>query len=149
VIRFGVLLALVVLLGAPGARAGDGKPDARDSHVIQDCIKSNPQKPEVCIRRIANPCLDRDDNKSTADMVACSACEHAVWDDILNETYRWLRDKLDAQHQVKLRGMQRAWIASRDKTCVFYRDFFQGTIASPMSAGMRQRGDRAARLVIG
>lgn len=67
-------------------------------------------------------------------MTACVAREQAVWDDILKETYRRLREKLDAQQQEKLRDMQRAWIASRDKTCTFYWDYFQGTMASPMSA---------------
>ena len=36
--------------------------------------------------------------------------ELAVWDDILNETFRRLRDKLDAEQKTKLRDMQRAWI---------------------------------------
>ena len=30
--------------------------------------------------------------------------------------------------------MQRAWIESRDRTCAFYDDYHQGTIARPMSA---------------
>jgi uncharacterized protein YecT (DUF1311 family) len=30
--------------------------------------------------------------------------------------------------------MQRAWIESRDRTCAFYWDYFQGTMASPMTA---------------
>ncbi len=60
-------------------------------------------------------------------------------DAILNETYHRLREKLDDQQQVKLRDMQRAWIASRDKTCPFYWDYFKGTIASPMSASCDNR----------
>ncbi len=43
-------------------------------------------------------------------MITCVAREQAVWDDILNETYRRLRGKLDAEQQGKLRDMQRAWI---------------------------------------
>jgi len=125
---------LVALLGAPNAYAQGGKPDGRDSRAIQDCIKSNSKKPESCIGLVSNPCLDRDDAQSTAGMVACIARETAVWDDILNETYRRLRGKLDPQQRTKLRDMQRAWIVSRDKTCAFYWDYFQGTMASPMSA---------------
>jgi uncharacterized protein YecT (DUF1311 family) len=30
--------------------------------------------------------------------------------------------------------MQRSWIETRDKTCAFYWDYFQGTMASPMSS---------------
>ena len=89
---------------------------------------------ERCIGIVADPCTESDDAKSTADQVACAAREHAVWDDILNETFRRLRDKLDAKQKIKLRDMQRAWIESRDRTCAFYWDYHQGTIAAPMSA---------------
>ena len=67
------------------------------------------------------------------------AREHAVWDDILNETFRRLRDKLDAKQKIKLRDMQRAWVELRDRTCAFYWDYFQGTIASPMGAFCNNR----------
>jgi uncharacterized protein YecT (DUF1311 family) len=82
-------------------------------------------------------------------MVTCIAREQAVWDDILNETFRRLRAKLDATQQTKLREMQRAWITSRDKTCAFYWDFFQGTMATPMSAECvnRETGRRALFLL--
>jgi uncharacterized protein YecT (DUF1311 family) len=67
-------------------------------------------------------------------MNACIDREVAVWDDILNESFRRLREKLDETQRVKLRDMQRAWIASRDRSCGFYWDFYQGTMASPMAA---------------
>ncbi|MEJ2378869.1 MAG: lysozyme inhibitor LprI family protein [Pseudolabrys sp.] len=41
--------------------------------------------------------------------------------------------RIDKQ-KVKRRDMQRAWIASRDKTCAFYWGFFQDTTTSPMTA---------------
>ena len=87
---------------------------------------------------------------STAEMNACIERERAVWDDILNETFRRLRAKLDEDQQGKLRDMQRAWIASRDKTCDFYWDYFQGTMASPMSAKCvnRETGRRALFLLV-
>jgi len=89
------------------------------------------------------------DAKSTADMNGCSDSEKAVWDNILNETYRQLREKLVGEQQEKLRDMQRAWIASRDKTCAFYWDYYQGTMASPMAAACvnRETAQRAQFLV--
>lgn len=134
-----VLIALALTATAAQAeraKSGTDKPDARDSAAIQDCIKSaaEPREEDRCIGIVANPCADRDDAKSTADQVACAAREHAVWDDILNETFRRLCDKLDAKQKIKLRDMQRAWVDSRDRTCAFYWDYHQGTIASPMSA---------------
>lgn len=127
-------------------------PGARNSAAIQDCIKSSgadTSKAETCIGRIADPCLNRDETKSTADQNACIDRELAVWDDILNETFRRLREKLDDGQKAKLRDMQRAWIASKDKTCAFYWDYFQGTMASPMSAACvnRETGRRALFLL--
>ena len=138
---FVALLLTATTAQAERAKSGTDKPDARDSAAIQDCIKSaaEPRQMERCIGIVADPCADRDDAKSTADQVACGAREHAVWDDILNETFRRLRDKLDAKQKIKLRDMQRAWVDSRDRTCAFYWDYFQGTIASPMSAFCNNR----------
>jgi len=45
--------------------------------------------------------------------------------------------------------MQRAWIASRDKSCAFFYDIFQGTTANPMMAACltRETGRRALFLL--
>jgi uncharacterized protein YecT (DUF1311 family) len=132
--RLAVALAFIGSIATP-AFALD-KPDVKASMAIQDCVKTKSANGtgELCIGIVSTPCLERDDTKSTADMTNCVSREQAVWDDILNETFRRLRDKLDDQQQGKLREMQRAWIASRDKTCAFYWDYFQGTMATPMSA---------------
>lgn len=138
--RFTLALAMVALLAVP-ALAQD-KPDPKASAAIQSCIKSHSGPDddwETCIGIVSKPCLDRPEARSTADNNACITREQEVWDDILNETYRRLREKLDDQQQVKLRDMQSAWIASRDKTCAFYWDYFQGTMASPMSASCDNR----------
>jgi uncharacterized protein YecT (DUF1311 family) len=127
--------ALGLLLAGGGMALAADKP-AGASAKIQDCVKSADDltAAERCIGIVADPCLHDDKTHSTADMNACVGREQAVWDDILNETYRRLREKLDNTQQEKLRDMQRAWIVSRDKTCAFYWDYFQGTMASPMSA---------------
>ncbi len=130
-------LAVALLILAAVAAFAAEKPDARASAKIQDCVKSAKNLEAAgarCIGIVSNPCLDDDKTRSTADMNACVDREQAVWDDILNETYRRLRERLDAEQQNKLREMQRAWIDSRDKTCAFYWDYFQGTMASPMAA---------------
>jgi len=127
------------------------KPDARAAAAIEDCVKSKSATGmgETCIGIVSGPCLDKAADPSTAGMVACVARERAVWDDILNETYNRLRAKLDDKQQQKLRDMQRAWIAARDATCGFYWDFYQGTMASPMSAGCvnKETAERALFLL--
>ena len=134
-----IALALVVAaLAASPAWAQASKQGAEDSNVIQDCVKTNTGKDwEICTGGVSNVCLE--DAKSTADQNACIDREQMVWDDILNETYRRLRDKLESGQKTKLREMQRAWIASRDATCRFYWDYYQGTMASPMSASCVNR----------
>ena len=131
----------ILVLAAASAASAQGKHRAADdSKAIQDCIKSaapagvSMDKAESCIGILSSPCLDDDKTKSTADQNACIDRERVVWDDILNETYRRLGEKLDQAQQAKLRAMQRAWIAARDATCQFYWDYYQGTMASPMAA---------------
>jgi len=147
--RVAAVLAAFLLLATP-ALAQD-KPSARASATIQDCVKTKSATGmgELCIGIVSSPCLERNAAPSTADMVNCVAGERAVWDDILNETFRRLRDKLDDEQKAKLREMQRAWIASRDKTCAFYWDYYQGTMATPMSAECvnRQTAERALFLL--
>jgi len=137
-IRIASVIAAALLASPAWAQAG--RQMAADSNAIQDCVKTNtpPDKDwESCIGRVSNKCLD--DAKSTADQNACIDRERKVWDDILNETYRRLREKLDQDQQVKLRDMQRAWLTSREKTCAFYWDFYQGTMASPMTSSCVNR----------
>jgi uncharacterized protein YecT (DUF1311 family) len=148
--RIAMALACIALLAAP-ALAQNGKPDAKASATIQDCVKTKSANGtgELCIDIVATPCLERDDTKSTADMVNCVAVETRVWDDILNETFRRLKAKLDDTQQTKLREMQQAWIDSRDKTCAFYWDYYQGTMAHPMRADCvnRETAQRALFLL--
>jgi uncharacterized protein YecT (DUF1311 family) len=148
--RIALALVSLMLLAAP-ALAQNGKPDAKASAKIQDCVKTKSADGtgELCIGIVATPCLERDETKSTADMTNCVAVETRVWDDILNETFRRLKEKLDDAQQTKLREMQRAWVTSRDNTCDFYWDFYQGTMATPMSADCvnRETAQRALFLL--
>jgi uncharacterized protein YecT (DUF1311 family) len=136
-----VLLACAVLVFGVTSSLAE-KPDAADSAKVQSCIKSAgaaPRDRERCIGVVADSCADAPGAESTAGQVACATREFAVWDDILNETFRRLREKLDARQKIKLRDMQRAWIESRKRSCDFYWDFFQGTMASPMGAFCENR----------
>jgi uncharacterized protein YecT (DUF1311 family) len=148
----GAALAAAVMIVLPfGAAVAEiAAPNARDVAAVQDCLKSQrgrDLKVERCIGVVVDPCLKR--ARSTADQNACADRELRVWDDILNETYRRLGQRLDDDQKAKAREMQRAWIENRDKTCAFYWDFFQGTMASPMSAycNVRETARRAMFLI--
>ena len=129
------------------ADAGRDREPVRDRQARRSRFRRSAILHQIRGRRVAARALHRDhcrplrrpDAQSTADQVACAAREFAVWDDILNETYRRLRVKLDAEQKVKLRAMQRAWIDSRERSCAFYWDFFRGTMASPMNAFCNNR----------
>jgi uncharacterized protein YecT (DUF1311 family) len=141
-----LILATVIALSPSFSVGQSATPNARDVAVVQDCLKSQrgrELKGERCIGVVVDPCLKR--ARSTADQNACADRELAVWDDILNETYRRLGKHLDEEQKGKAREMQRSWIETRDKTCTFYWDYFQGTMASPMSSycNMRETARRA------
>ncbi len=149
--RAALVLALLALLLASPALAQD-KPDGRDSAAIQDCIKTKGAGHwnwENCLGTVSDVCLKDEASMATSEIIACIMREQLVWDDILNDSFRRLRETLDNKQQRKLRDMQRAWIASRDKTCTFFWDYFQGSMASPMSAACtsRETGRRALFLL--
>jgi hypothetical protein len=133
-VRF--VLGLLSLLLAGPALAQD-KPDAKDSAVIQDCIKTKTGAKwnwENCIGVISEPCSKDETSMAPSQVIACHERERAVWDGILNQSYQRLLKALDDNQTSKLRDMQRAWIASRDKTCGFIYDYFEGSMAYPMIA---------------
>jgi len=140
------LVAAVMIAACGHAFAEIAAPNARDVAAVQDCLKSQRGRDlygERCIGVVVDPCRKR--ARSTADQNACADRELRVWDDILNETYRRLGQHLDDDQKAKARDMQRAWIENRDKTCAFYWDYYQGTMASPMGSycNVRETARRA------
>jgi len=145
-IRAALTLAITIALTPSFSVAQSAAPSARDVAAVQNCLKSprgRELKGERCIGVVADPCLKN--ARSTADHNACADRELAVWDAMLNDIYRRLGRHLDEEQQGKARDMQRAWIENRDKTCTFYWDYFQGTMASPMGSycNVRETARRA------
>lgn len=139
VIRF--VIAAIIALSTIPALAQD-KPTAKDSAAIEKCLKTKTGRHwawEKCIGLISEPCSKDELSVPPSQVIACYSREQAVWDDILNKSYQLLRERLDEEQVVKLRDMQRAWITSRDKTCGFLYDYFQGTMANPMIAACVSR----------
>jgi uncharacterized protein YecT (DUF1311 family) len=132
-------LALIVaaFLFVATARADD-PPNAKDVTNVRACLRINSgplRIQERCIESVYKRCIGpKADERPTSEVVACLRREQLVWDQMLNDAFRSLRDGLDDDQRVKLRDMQRAWIEARDRTCAFYYDFYQGTMATPMEA---------------
>jgi uncharacterized protein YecT (DUF1311 family) len=133
--------AALLVFGAMPA-LGQDKPNPKDSAAIEKCIKTKTGHNwawEKCIGLISEPCTKDEASMPPSEVIACYSREQAVWDDILNKSYQFLRERLEKDQVVKLREMQRAWITSRDKTCDFLYDYFQGTMANPMIAACTSR----------
>jgi uncharacterized protein YecT (DUF1311 family) len=140
-IRFALILVSFALLAASSVFA-QNKPAARDAAAIRDCIKVKTGRNwnwEHCIGIISEVCAKDESWMAPSQVIECYDRERAVWDDILNESYRRLREALDDRQTSKLRDMQRAWITSRDKTCGFIYDYFEGSMANPMIAACMSR----------
>jgi uncharacterized protein YecT (DUF1311 family) len=133
-----LLLTVAVLVAAP-ALAQD-KPAAKDTAAVEKCVQSKTGRHwawETCIGVVSEACAK--DDGTDRQVIDCYDRELAVWDAMLNKSYQALLKGLDEGQQAKLREMQRAWIASRDKTCEFLYVYFQGTMANPMIAACKSR----------
>ena len=135
-----IAVALIALSAIP-ALAQD-KPSPKDSAAIEKCMKEKTAHNwawEKCIGLISEPCSKDETSMPPSQVIACYSREQAIWDNILNKSYQLLRERLEEDQVAKLRDMQRAWITSRDKTCGFLYDYFQGTMANPMIAACTSR----------
>jgi uncharacterized protein YecT (DUF1311 family) len=151
--RFGgACLAALVLCAAGAVRAQDEKPTAQQTAAIRACADKNQDditeaERQCLFELVAGPCQQTPEGQSNVGMADCFRLEAKIWDDLLNENYKSLRDVIDAAQAAKLRDMQRAWIASRDATCAFYDVKIHGTMAIPMGAACLAR-ETARRAVL-
>jgi uncharacterized protein YecT (DUF1311 family) len=139
--RVAAATMFVALLAASPA-ATQEKPAAKNSAAIEQCIKSKTARNwnwEKCIGLISEPCAKNEGKMPSQQVIACYDGERAVWDDMLNASFGKLSARLDSEQVGKLREMQRAWMVSRDKTCGFIYDYFEGTMANPMIAACMSR----------
>ena len=138
--RIAAALALLCLLAPPAF--AEEKPNPKDAAAIEKCITSKTGHHwawEQCIGLLSEPCTKHEESMPPSEVIACEDRERLVWDAILNKSYQTLLKALDEDQQKKLREMQRAWIAWRDKNCDFLYDYFQGTMANPMIAACLSR----------
>jgi len=140
----------LVITTVSSAQAQTRKPTAQETKLIRDCFekKGGTAEADECIGLVATPCGEAPNRQANLDQADCYRIEAAVWDVILNATFKELKDDLDEAQEKKLREMQRAWIASRDRTCEFFHIKINGSMAVPMSAAclMRETARRALLL---
>jgi uncharacterized protein YecT (DUF1311 family) len=133
-----LLTAAVLLLG--GAAHAQDAPNPKDVATLQSCLKARAKNADSCIETVYRPCIGpREAARPPSAIQDCLGREKAAWDKLLNDAFRIVREGIDDDQKVKLRDMQRAWIDSRDKTCAFFYDYFQGSMANPMIANCENR----------
>jgi uncharacterized protein YecT (DUF1311 family) len=143
-----LLLSLVLALIVAGplpARAD--APAAKDVATIGDCLRkqnkeggSQEADEAACLMTVAKPCMGGDETGvSSRRQIECLDRGRLVWDQIINDSYKIMMNALELEQQAKLREMQRSWIHTRDLTCAFWYDYFQGTMANPMIAYCNNR----------
>jgi uncharacterized protein YecT (DUF1311 family) len=143
--QIGLLFAFVFAAGIFGvlsAQAQTRQPTDKEKRLLRDCmvrVADDEARPEDCtFKLVVDPCYEKNSsNLGTAD---CYRIERVIWDEILNEKYKKLMAAIeDPNVQVKLKEMQRAWIAFRDTTCDFYWHKVQGSMSVPMTAACQLR----------
>lgn len=146
--------ALVVAALAVGATHAQSRaPTVQQVNAIRDCATKNQDDldagAEQCLfKLVADPCIGQPGGQGDGPTAACYQIEGAIWDKLLNENYKTLLAALDQQQTEKARAMQRAWLAYRDTTCMFYQDKIQGSMAYPMqSACIARETARRAMLL--
>ena len=135
------LLALLIVGTLPA--------EADDTAIIEACLKrayaADNGKPQDCIGRVADACLDKPENQSTHAMVACSNTEADIWDALLNTEYQRLLGAVEGKTKDDIVKAQRQWVGLRDADCAIpYALFDGGTMAQPIGANciMRNTAER-------
>jgi uncharacterized protein YecT (DUF1311 family) len=116
----------------------------KDAGAIRSCAEKYKDDINEADRRcifaiVVDPCTKRRAGQSSQGAADCYRAEHDIWDEILNENLRVLRDSLDDDQKTKLRDMQGAWIEYRNTTCQFYHDKIQGSMANEMTTACLAR----------
>jgi uncharacterized protein YecT (DUF1311 family) len=142
--RIAALAAIVVAGVVHTAAAQGAQANRKDAGAIRACAEKYAENINEAERRcifaiVVEPCTKTKVGQSSQGASACYHVEQDIWDELLNENFRVLRDGLDDAQKVKLRDMQRDWIAYRNTTCGFYYDKIQGTMANEMTAACLAR----------
>ena len=139
-------LALALIVAGPLPARAD-TPAAKDVATIGNCLHKQDKKrgsqeadEAACLMTVAKPCMGGDEAAVTdRRKMDCLDRERLVWDKIITDSEKTMMNGLDPDQQTKLGEMQRSWIRTRDLTCAFWYDYFQGTMANPMIAYCNNR----------
>lgn len=94
-----------------------------------------------------NSCME-DSDGSTLSTLECISAEHALQDQLLNDSYKALMSNLSAESQTMLRTAQRAWITLRDNNCQLHGEMAGGQMSTLFleDCHLQMTTDRASEL---
>ncbi|MCH9808152.1 MAG: DUF1311 domain-containing protein [Alphaproteobacteria bacterium] len=128
---------LLILAGVANAGQQAGYKPV-DKGAIEACLEKarrDNRHATRCIGVAARACEEQPDMGSTAGMRDCYVRENAVWDELLNGSYKQLLDNLSKKSGNKVRDMQRTWIKWRKQKCEMpYLLYEGGSMAGPMAS---------------
>ena len=146
-VRTGVSVISAVFMTLMVHSAYAEGPNAADVEAVETCLKSKQGNDQAaCAGVVASSCIGDEAAATDRQIIDCFGRERLVWDMMLNDAYASLQKALDDDQRVKLRDMQRSWLETRKRTCAFYSDYFQGSMANPMIANCENR-ETAGRAV--
>jgi uncharacterized protein YecT (DUF1311 family) len=141
--RLSVTLVAAILGMAVSALCARAEaPAPKDLKAVEACLEAKGEHPsdrEACIGVVAKPCIGDEGARAPSEIIACLDRERLAWDHLLSNAYDKLRGALDDSRRNKLRDMQKSWLDTRERTCAFYYQYFQGSMANPMMANCQNR----------
>ena len=149
-----LLFLLAACIAAAASPAQAEEPAAKYAAAIGDCLRKQDRKrggsqeadEAACLMVVARPCMGDEAAATDRRRIDCLDRERLVWDGIVAQSDKAMMTALEPAQRTKLREMQQAWTRSRELSCGFWYDYFEGTMANPMIASCHNR--EAARRAI-
>lgn len=116
------LAAFSLVTASAVAGSGGDPPKPAVKAAVEKCLaeKEKASKSlEECIGVVADACLEKGEDTSTYGMIACHGDEADVWDERLNRDYQALMKTMKSPGKERVRDIERAWIAFREKKCAY------------------------------
>ncbi|UZE48762.1 DUF1311 domain-containing protein [Rhodopseudomonas sp. P2A-2r] len=145
-LRYLPLSVLLALIAAPLPVRAEG-PASSDVAAIDACLRKQDSKrgasqeaaEAACLMVVARPCMGDESAAADRRRIDCLDRERLVWEGIVAQSDAAMMKALEPEQQTKLRAMQQAWSHSRELSCGFWYDYFEGTMANPMIASCNYR----------
>src|SRR3978361_552317 len=139
-LRYPLLSLVLILIAGPPVRA-DG-PAAKDVAAIDNCLRKQDRKrggsreaaEAAGLMVVAKPCIGDENAATDRRRIDCLDRERLLWDGLVAQSDAAMMARLDPEQRTQLREMQQAWTRSRELSCGFWFDYFEGTMANPMIA---------------